>query len=193
MSKVVIAGDASGTGTFTISAPNGNTDRTLVLPDEAGTVLTTAGVPASAMPAGSVLQVVSASSGTQVINNTSTYTDTGLTVNITPTSASNKVLIFASVPFQIGSNGGSIQAKFNIVRGTTDLVSNLAVLNISGIVMSANVQKMLFLDSPNTTSSTTYKIQFKELYSSNRYGNTAVMPVWNEAQWGVITVMEIAG
>ena len=42
MSKVVIAGDASGTGTFTISAPNGNTDRTLVLPDEAGTVLTSA-------------------------------------------------------------------------------------------------------------------------------------------------------
>lgn len=39
MSKVVIAGDASGTGTFTISAPNGNTDRALVLPDEAGTVL----------------------------------------------------------------------------------------------------------------------------------------------------------
>ena len=193
MSKVAIVGDPSGTGTFTISAPNGNTDRTLVLPDEAGTIITTAGVPASAMPAGSVLQVVSASSGTQVINNTSTYTDTGLTVNITPTSASNKVLIFASVPFQIGSNGGSIQAKFNIVRGTTDLVSNLAVLNISGIVMSANVQKMLFLDSPNTTSSTTYKIQFKELYSSNRYGNTAVMPAWNEAQWGVITAMEIAG
>ena len=193
MSKIALEGNASGIGTFTISAPNGNTDRTLVLPDEAGTIITTAGVPASAMPAGSVLQVVSASSGTQVINNTSTYTDTGLTVNITPTSASNKVLIFASVPFQIGSNGGSIQAKFNIVRGTTDLVSNLAVLNISGIVMSANVQKMLFLDSPNTTSSTTYKIQFKELYSSNRYGNTAVMPVWNEAQWGVITVMEIAG
>ena len=40
MSKVVIAGDASGTGTFTISAPNGNTDRTLVLPDEAGTIIT---------------------------------------------------------------------------------------------------------------------------------------------------------
>jgi hypothetical protein len=41
MSKVAIVGDPSGTGTFTISAPNGNTDRTLVLPDEAGTVLTT--------------------------------------------------------------------------------------------------------------------------------------------------------
>ena len=49
MSKVAIVGDPSGTGTFTISAPNGNTDRTLVLPDEAGTIITTAGVPASAI------------------------------------------------------------------------------------------------------------------------------------------------
>ena len=42
MSKVAIAGNASGTGTFTIAAPNSNTDRTLTLPDEAGTVLTSA-------------------------------------------------------------------------------------------------------------------------------------------------------
>ena len=40
MSKVTIAGDINGTGVFTIAAPNGNTNRTLVLPDEAGTVLT---------------------------------------------------------------------------------------------------------------------------------------------------------
>ena len=42
MSKVTIQGDASGTGIFTIASPNSNTDRTLVLPDEAGTVLTSA-------------------------------------------------------------------------------------------------------------------------------------------------------
>ena len=42
MSKVVIAGNARGTGVYTLEAPNGNTDRTLVLPDEAGTVLTSA-------------------------------------------------------------------------------------------------------------------------------------------------------
>jgi hypothetical protein len=42
MSKVAIQGNASGTGTFTIAAPNSNTDRTLTLPDEAGTVLTSA-------------------------------------------------------------------------------------------------------------------------------------------------------
>jgi len=39
MSRVVIQGDASGTGNFTIAAPNSNTDRTLTLPDEAGEVL----------------------------------------------------------------------------------------------------------------------------------------------------------
>lgn len=47
MSKVSISGNASGTGVFTIQAPNSNVDRVLSLPDEAGTVLTTAtpGVP----------------------------------------------------------------------------------------------------------------------------------------------------
>jgi len=40
MSKVSIQGDVSGTGDFTIKAPNSNVDRTLNLPDEAGTVLT---------------------------------------------------------------------------------------------------------------------------------------------------------
>jgi hypothetical protein len=43
MSRVKIEGNASGTGTFTIAAPNSNTDRTFNLPDEAGTVLTSGG------------------------------------------------------------------------------------------------------------------------------------------------------
>ena len=43
MSKVSITGNASGTGTFTIAAPNSNTDRTLTLPDEAGSFVTADG------------------------------------------------------------------------------------------------------------------------------------------------------
>jgi len=50
MSKVTIQGDASGTGIFTIASPNSNTDRTLTLPDEAGTVLTSAS--ATVLPKG---------------------------------------------------------------------------------------------------------------------------------------------
>ena len=46
MSKVAITGNASGTGTFTIAAPNSDTDRQLTLPDEAGTVVTETGLPA---------------------------------------------------------------------------------------------------------------------------------------------------
>jgi len=42
MSKVSITGDNSGTGTFTIAAPNSNNNRTFNLPDEAGTALTDA-------------------------------------------------------------------------------------------------------------------------------------------------------
>ena len=47
MSKIALSGNASGTGTFTIASPNSNSDRTLNLPDNSGTVLTTAtpGVP----------------------------------------------------------------------------------------------------------------------------------------------------
>jgi hypothetical protein len=42
MSKIAISGNASGTATYTIASPAGSTDRVLTLPDEAGTVLTSA-------------------------------------------------------------------------------------------------------------------------------------------------------
>ena len=77
MSKVAVQGNASGTGTLTIAAPNTNTDRTLTLPDEAGTVLTTAtpGVPVNG-PAFSAY----ASSG---VTMTSSYTRYKITLNNT--------------------------------------------------------------------------------------------------------------
>jgi hypothetical protein len=42
MSKVQLQGNVSGTGVFTIASPNSNTDRTLTLPDNTGTILTSA-------------------------------------------------------------------------------------------------------------------------------------------------------
>jgi hypothetical protein len=54
MSKISITPNASGTGVFTISSPATNTDRTLTLPDEAGTVLTSASSLASANLTGTV-------------------------------------------------------------------------------------------------------------------------------------------
>jgi hypothetical protein len=59
MSKVAVTGNASGTGTFTIAAPNSNSDRTLTLPDNSGTI-GFAGVPqAGATKTGSYTLAVS--------------------------------------------------------------------------------------------------------------------------------------
>jgi hypothetical protein len=69
MSNIALSGNASGTGTFTIASPNSNSDRTLTLPDNSGTVLTTAtpGVPVNG-PAFSAFQ----SAGTVLSNGVAT-------------------------------------------------------------------------------------------------------------------------
>ena len=203
MSKISITPNPSGSGVFTISSPATSTDRTLTLPDEAGTVLTSASslasanltgsVPSSAMPAGSVLQVVSTFSSTGVVNNTSTYTDAGLTIVITLSSTSNKVLIQATVPWLLGTNNGSAQMQFRITRDGTALTSNLVYNNVSSIVQLGGTQMISWVDSPATTSAVTYKVQFRELAIGNRYGNTAVMPTLNAAQNGMMQALEIAG
>ena len=117
MSKISITPNPSGTGVFTISSPATSTNRTLTLPDEAGTILTTAGVPSSAMPAGSVLQVVSyltATQGSQTIT-TSDSIINGITKVITPLGANSKFLVTVrwfgelsdawDVPFNIHMDG----------------------------------------------------------------------------------------
>jgi hypothetical protein len=86
MSYVKIEGNASGTGTFTIAAPNTNTDRTLTLPDEAGTVLTSASdLPAAnltgTLPAG--VGFTDKASNDLDITGVSSYTVTGIPANAT--------------------------------------------------------------------------------------------------------------
>ena len=83
LSKVAIQGNASGTGTFTIAAPNSNTDRTLTLPDEAGTIITSASVPTANTPNWLATitsnQTVSANTAVIIAYNSATFdTDSGL-------------------------------------------------------------------------------------------------------------------
>ena len=189
MSKVVIAGDASGTGTFTISAPNGNTDRTLVLPDEAGTVLTSAGVPASAMPAGSVIQVVQSALTTFVSTSSSSYVTSTLTATLTPSSASNKIFVML--------NGGAFDFSSSAALGSTSLYRNiggsgdsfLTFLEQSYVGSStwSLPHSACYLDSPSTTSSVVYTPYFKQ--------NNGVPFIFNNgyAVPVTLTLMEIAG
>jgi hypothetical protein len=152
MSQVKISGNASGTGVLTISAPNTNTDRSITIPDKAGAI---------AVGAGTIVQVVNATTNTQTSSTSTTYADTTLTASITPNSTSNKVLVLFS---QAGchKSGGNTHGRLKLLRDSTDLyepdnyygwvngTSNDGVATISGC----------YLDSPSSSSSVTYKTQF---------------------------------
>jgi len=174
MSKVAIKGADTGTGVFTLESPATNTDRTLVLPDEAGTVLTTAGVPASAMPAGSVIQVVQAvKSDTWSTTGSSFAEITGYNVTITPSSTANKVMV--EVCLHIGENQDSFPI-FKIYRNGTELQTAPAISpGVSAMFAKtttgndARDQYLLepvnfkFLDLPSTTSAVTYTIRVRPM------------------------------
>jgi hypothetical protein len=164
MSKVAIQGNASGTGTLTIAAPNTNTDRTLTLPDEAGTVLTTAGVPASAMPAGSVIQVVSSTNNTLNTTSNTSWTATSLSLSITPTSVSSKILLLSTASVGMGTTN---VANFAFARNGTILNGGGQGWGASFLITSASGANHGYpwsenwLDSPATTSAITYAVYFR--------------------------------
>jgi len=162
MSKVTIQGDASGTGIFTIASPNSNTDRTLVLPDEAGTVLTTAGVPASAMPAGSVLQVKQTVLSSAWSTN-STTPQSPIQVTITPSSASNKILVLCDAG--VGAGPLAALTVYLLKNGSAIYVGDAAGSRpraLAEVFTSSDyfIQRVsgMYLDSPATTAAVTYSI-----------------------------------
>ena len=102
MSKIALTPNASGTGVFTISSPATSTDRTLTLPDEAGTLLTSAST--ANFPAGSVLQVVALTNSTRVVLPASAdYW--GSFGTITKISATSKLVVSGTFSGFIGANG----------------------------------------------------------------------------------------
>jgi len=188
MSNVKIEGNASGTGTFTIAAPNSNTDRTLTLPDEAGTVLTSASN--TNFPAGSVLQVVSVTTDTVTSTTGSTYIATTLSASITPTRTTSKILVLATPHIRIYNN--SSQSADGYVGLTKDSGSTFLIekrtyfydYGASGIAGSGGFS-MSYLDSPATTSSITYTAYIKKTSGNDiRLNDTSTE--------STMTLMEIA-
>jgi hypothetical protein len=144
-------------------------------------------------PIGAVLQAVSTTTTTLVTNSTGTYTSTGLSLNITPTSATSKILIMAWCPIRYGTNngGGNVGIRINRASGTV-LMSNNLINNVNAIVDISYPITLSYLDSPATTSSTNYTIEFALVNSSGVYGNPTVN--WNSGltQTSTLTLMEIA-
>jgi len=151
---------------------------------------------------GKVLQVVSTTkTDTFSSSTTGAFTDiTGMSASITPSSASNKILVIAS----INSDGGN-NSHIRLVRDTTPIFvgdSAGSRSSISGGVArySPDGDGMInnglsHLDSPSTTSATTYKVQFYLWSSTTWYLNRTTNDTDNGfGQRGAssITLMEIS-
>jgi hypothetical protein len=137
-----------------------------------------------------ILQVVSANYPTQVTNSTSTYADTGLSLSITPTSTSSKVLVIVNQA-GCGKEGATVgnALVLKLMRGSTDLIvfENLGGFTNSNASNYVGSCGATYLDSPATTSATTYKTQFKNITNAAQVSVQA-----NNSNNSSITLMEIS-
>ena len=131
MSKVTIAGDVNGTGVFTIAAPNGNTNRTLVLPDEAGTVATQDYVGTQALGIGQTWQNVvgSRALGTTYTNSTGRP----ILVNIVASRSNTTGTLGITVA---GVSTGNLTIAQNVQGFVSAVVPNGATYLISGSTLT---------------------------------------------------------
>jgi len=158
------------------------------------------------LPAGSVIQVVSTTK-TDTFSTTSTsFTDiTGLSASITPSSVSSKIIVIVHVGLFDNLNTAATDS-FRILRGATAV----GVADAAGSRLRANFRdftptdsnhgrngSFTHVDSPNTTSAITYKLQVANQGSTlflNRTGNDSDgTNAYQARASSSITLMEIAG
>ena len=136
-----------------------------------------------------VLQVVNFSYTTTKTSSSTTYADTDLTASITPSSATNKVLVMVNHcgPL-ITSTSASNSIAVKLLRGTTSIAdfTNRAGLATTGGDRYGYPITGIFLDSPATTSATVYKTQFANFVA----GAAVSLQFQNEPS--SITLMEIS-
>ena len=192
----------STSGSVSLQAPastSGGAHRVLTLPDANATLATTSD------SFGKVLQVKQTVKTDQFTSTAYTYTDiTGMSVSITPASASNKILI--NFELQVGG-AANTYASFRLLRDSTHIgvstvtntnwrVGTLGSLSHENSYQLENTG-LTFLDSPNTTSAITYKLQ-QSAYSNRtisiNYPTSTGNSSGSYTATGIstITVMEIA-
>jgi hypothetical protein len=136
---------------------------------------------------GKVIQVVNATYSTGVTNITSTAADTGLTATITPLFSTSKILVIVHQE-GVSKSTSDTAVVITLLRGATALInfSSFAGQTSSTATNTVGGCGTGYLDSPATTSATTYKTQF---YS---YSNTNGVSVQKNNETSTITLMEIS-
>ena len=188
--EITAKGDLiAGTGSATFDNLAVGADGTQLVADSAEATGLKWATPAAG--GGKVLQVVNATYSTHTSNSTSTYADTGLTATITPSSASSKILVFANQAGMTKSAGNTENSvSVRLLRGSTTIVDDYAGFagyqGVAALLYVGNAANVTYLDSPATTSATTYKSQFK-----NGAASAASVSVQQGTTVSTITLMEI--
>jgi hypothetical protein len=142
---------------------------------------------------GKVLQVVYGSYQVETANSTSTMADTGLTATITPTSATSQILVIVTQQSVTKNNtNASNGVKLNLLRGASTILemTDSAGSTNSTLFLNMGSVSATYLDSPATTSATTYKTQFANIVN----GNTVYVQHYSSDttnNTSTITLMEI--
>lgn len=134
---------------------------------------------------GKVLQVINAVDASETSTGSTSMQDTGLTATITPSATSSKVLVSVGMNFGITGSSGGVGSR--LMRGSTSIRGASEKSDGHGAGESSYHEAWIafdYLDTPNTTSATTYKMQFK---SNN--GGTVFTSIDNNVS--TITLMEI--
>jgi hypothetical protein len=133
---------------------------------------------------GKILQVVSATHATQVNSSSATPTDSGLTATITPAATSSKILVL--VAGKVAKTNGSADNSIvmDIVRSSTTIYSSSGLFTNSASALQIFYSSS-YVDSPSTTSATTYKVQIS---SEN---GTSLVAFMSGNTTATITLLEI--
>lgn len=127
----------------------------------------TSGVlPATALPAGSVIQVVQGTPLTTTVSTGTTYVTTGCSVTITPQFSNSKILITLSGGNLDAVTANSQPALFIYKNGTNITPNGIASIYAPSSRLITNVP-IVYLDSPATTSATTYTLWLANINTSS--------------------------
>jgi hypothetical protein len=182
---------SSGGGQITIQEPNTASNFTQDLPAVDGTILTSASqsIPSAALPAGSVLQVVNATTTTEATNATNTYADTNLTASITPKFATSKILVLVAAN-GLGVRNTATYWNGYVVRDSTAIAGFCNYL--SQVDQGWWGASLSYLDSPATASLTTYTLRGIRQDGSNNCVFNVTTGTAGTGTVSNITLMEIA-
>ena len=142
----------------------------------------------AAISTGKVLQVVSTTKTDVFVTTSTSFVDvTGLSVSITPSSTSNKILVLSSIVW--GHDAVNSGGHLKLLRDSTGLETYN--LNFSGsYTNNRSMASFNYLDSPSSTSAQTYKIQVKA--DSGNLGVNRSNTSSTDRGDSSITVMEIS-